>query len=392
MLRERNEKELKVYFNKSRNTWFAPYTTFDSEKGKQVVHKKSFKTKEEALDFLQELEYKKNSSIFVENNGIPINKLMRKLNDRKFKMQKLSEQQYSKNNKIIEAIEATELGRKDICNISAEEIQAYFDSLTHYSSNYMKKFILQFSQAFRYAKEKNYISVNPMVDVYIPKSDKPKKIIRSLEIEEQDSLTKYLMSKSTSEEPYRNAFLIQMYMGLRIGEVLALQYDDIDFVNNVVHVNKTLTRDQYDNVIIGDSTKTPAGVRLVPIPHNIRNNLLEQKEISKNNKYNLLFVNKKGGISDPRNVNYILKRIVVKVLKTPDISTHSLRHTFGTRCIEAGMQPVTVQRLMGHSDIGVTLNTYTSILNRFKKEELLKVEKYYNGIFKNSDSKDDFER
>lgn len=392
MPRERNEKELKVYFNKSRNTWFAPYTTFDSEKGKQVVHKKSFKTKEEALGFLQELEYKKNSSIFVENNGIPINKLMRKLNDRKFKMQKLSEQQYSKNNKIIEAIEATELGRKDICNISAEEIQAYFDSLTHYSSNYMKKFILQFSQAFRYAKEKNYISVNPMVDVYIPKSDKPKKIIRSLEIEEQDSLTKYLMSKSTSEEPYRNAFLIQMYMGLRIGEVLALQYDDIDFVNNVVHVNKTLTRDQYDNVIIGDSTKTPAGVRLVPIPHNIRNNLLEQKEISKNNKYNLLFVNKKGGVSDPRNVNYILKRIVVKVLKTPDISTHSLRHTFGTRCIEAGMQPVTVQRLMGHSDIGVTLNTYTSILNRFKKEELLKVEKYYNGIFKNSDSKDDFER
>lgn len=392
MPRERNEKELKVYFNKSRNTWFAPYTTFDSEKGKQVVHKKSFKTKEEALGFLQELEYKKNSSIFVENNGIPINKLMRKLNDRKFKMQKLSEQQYSKNNKIIEAIEATELGRKDICNISAEEIQAYFDSLTHYSSNYMKKFILQFSQAFRYAKEKNYISVNPMVDVYIPKSDKPKKIIRSLEIEEQDSLTKYLMSKSTSEEPYRNAFLIQMYMGLRIGEVLALQYDDIDFVNNVVHVNKTLTRDQYDNVIIGDSTKTPAGVRLVPIPHNIRNNLLEQKEISKNNKYNLLFVNKKGGVSDPRNVNYILKRIVVKVLKTADISTHSLRHTFGTRCIEAGMQPVTVQRLMGHSDIGVTLNTYTSILNRFKKEELLKVEKYYNGIFKNSDSKDDFER
>lgn len=66
-----------------------------------------------------------------------------------------------------------------------------------------------------------------------------------------------------------------------------------------------------------------------------------------------------------------------------DITTHSLRHTFGTRCIEAGMQPVTLQKLMGHKDIAVTLNTYTSILSRFKNEELSKVNNYYesNNMF-----------
>ena len=59
------------------------------------------------------------------------------------------------------------------------------------------------------------------------------------------------------------------------------------------------------------------------------------------------------------------------------ISSHSLRHTYGTRCIEAGMRPVALQRLMGHTDISITLNTYTSIFNKFKEEELNKVNEYY---------------
>ena len=60
-----------------------------------------------------------------------------------------------------------------------------------------------------------------------------------------------------------------------------------------------------------------------------------------------------------------------------NISTHSLRHTYGTRCIEAGMRAVALQRLMGHTDISVTLNTYTSIFNKYKEQELEKVNEYY---------------
>ena len=66
-----------------------------------------------------------------------------------------------------------------------------------------------------------------------------------------------------------------------------------------------------------------------------------------------------------------------KYFNITDISTHSLRHTYGTRCIESGMAPVVVQKLMGHSDIGVTLNTYTSVFDKFKENEIDKVNKYY---------------
>ena len=59
------------------------------------------------------------------------------------------------------------------------------------------------------------------------------------------------------------------------------------------------------------------------------------------------------------------------------ISSHSLRHTYGTRCIEVGMRAVALQRLMGHTDVSITLNTYTSVFNKYKESELEKVNNYY---------------
>ena len=95
-----------------------------------------------------------------------------------------------------------------------------------------------------------------------------------------------------------------------------------------------------------------------------------------NNTDKQLFLSSKGNYIDNRNVNYILKKRLAN-LGITGISTHSLRHTYGTRCVEAGMRAVALQRLMGHKDISVTMNTYTSIFNKYKEEELEKVNEYY---------------
>ena len=73
MPRKKKHECGKAYYNKSRKNWFAPYTTIDEKTGREVLHKKSFPTEEEANQFLVELEYKKNSSIYVKHNGIPLN-------------------------------------------------------------------------------------------------------------------------------------------------------------------------------------------------------------------------------------------------------------------------------------------------------------------------------
>ena len=375
-------KNTGIYYSKSRKKYIVSYHMQNNETGEKKRIRKSFNTEDDAKQFLEEMQYKSGNTIFIKNNGIPLNELMKFLNERKLKMNHLSEQQYSKNMKIISNIEQNEIGKKDISDIASEDLQDYFNSLIYYSNSYMQKHIIQFSQAFNYAQNKGYIKLNPMADTYKPKSAKRDKKIRAMELEEQYSLTYYLKNKTIKEEPYKNVFLIQLYTGLRVGEVLALQAQDIDLKKNIIHVNKTLRRNAEDKIVMGDSTKTYAGIREVPIPEAILAEIKEQLEVAKNHFDKQLFLSSTENYADPRGINNILKRILIQNCDIKDITTHSLRHTFGTRCIESGMAPVVVQRLMGHKDIQVTLNVYADVLNRLKESELQKLDGYYeeNGL------------
>lgn len=169
-------------------------------------------------------------------------------------------------------------------------------------------------------------------------------------------------------------------MGLRVGEALALSTHDIDIQNKKLNIHRTLTTDENGNFIMGNKTKTYAGKRILPIPDFLIPYFIEQMNIAntqENNEEKLLFKPKNCKYVRRPNVNTELQRILRKEFGITDISTHSLRHTFGTRCIESGMAPVVVQRLMGHKDIGVTLNTYTTVFDKFKENEIDKVNSYY---------------
>lgn len=131
---------------------------------------------------------------------------------------------------------------------------------------------------------------------------------------------------------------------------------------------------------MGKTTKTYAGKRVLPIPEYLLESIIEQMKIAdkqNNNEEKLLFKPDFKKYTDRENVNTELKRILKRHFGIEDITTHSLRHTYGTRCIESGMAPVVVQKLMGHTDIQVTLNTYTSVFDKFKEKEIDKVNKYY---------------
>lgn len=125
-------------------------------------------------------------------------------------------------------------------------------------------------------------------------------------------------------------------MGLRIGETLALTKEDIGLDKMLLLVNKTTTIGKDGEVILGDTTKTYSGNRSIPIPKFMISVLKGQFEISKNNRDNFLFLNGDNYITNTA-CNSRLKRILKDVLKWNEtgISTHSLRHTFATRCIES---------------------------------------------------------
>lgn len=369
-----------VYFNKQRKNWIAQYYDYDIKTGNIVRKTKTFKTEELAKKYLDTIMYQKENPLYIEHNGIPLCEILKQNLNLKYNTNQISPAQYGRTLHSIQQLEKFPLGNKNIDTIKPAELQEYLNSLKHLSNSMIEKAYQQLNQAFTTAINKGYITQNPMINVIRPKSYKEDKVVRALTVEEQQKFTNLLIGKPINEFKYRNVFLIQMYTGLRIGEALALTTHDIDLQHKRINIHRTLTTDETGNIIMGNKTKTYSGKRILPIPDFLYPYIVEQMQIAEtqvNNKEKLLFKPYNSKYCRRTTINNELKRIFKKEFNVTDISSHSLRHTFGTRCIESGVSPVVVQRLMGHKDISVTLNTYMSVFDKYKEREIDKVNQYY---------------
>ena len=370
-----------LFYRKDRDTWAVQYQKYDSN-NKVKLATKSFKNKDDAKSFLEEIMYKKDNKNFVHKKGISLKTVMQSIAQKKIDAEIISEGQYMRINKTIKQM-PEELLNKDITEITEDEIQEYLNSLKDYSNSTIKKFYEQLSQSFRNAFEREYIKINPMKNIIRPKSNKFDKTIRPLTVEEQEKFTNFLRNAEIEVVPYKNVFLFQMYLGMRIGEVLALKTTDIDLVHNLIAVKHTMSVDKRERVIMKDTPKSFNGMRELPIPEFLKPYIVEQINyaIKNNHIENLLFVNGLGNFVDHRGANKILKKLLKDNFNIEDVSTHSLRHTFGTRCVEGGIRDVALQRLMGHGSVSATLDNYVSISESYTESEL---EKMYDYFMKNN--------
>ena len=377
--RRRGNGEGTVFEDKKNKRWIGQYISGTSAEGKAIRKSVYGKTQKEVLNKLNEIKYKMNNDMYVEKNGIELIKIMEDIREEKLASNTISGGQYARLKWTINKIKNSKIGNMKIQDITKDDIQEFLNSIKDLSDSYIKKIYEQFVQAYCRAEIKKYISYNPMYEVIKPKSNKQTKVVEALNINVQKEFTQYLNKVLIQNEPYKNIFLIQMYMGLRIGEVLALSKENVDLENKVLYVKRTLTNDKEFAIILGNKTKTYSGNRTLPIPDFLVPIFEEQLKYTNENLHNLIFTNNDSYIRTSA-INKELKRIFKEELNvdSKNISTHSLRHTYGTRCIEAGMTAVVLQRLMGHKDVTVTLNTYTSVFNKFKEDELEKVNTYLN--------------
>ncbi len=375
----RGNGEGTIFEDTKNKRWIGQYVFGISPEGKTIRKSVYGKTKKEVLNKLNDIKYKINNGTYVEKNGIELVKIMEDIREEKFASNTISGGQYARLKWTINKIKNSKLGNMKIQDITKNDVQEFLNSLKDLSDSYIKKIYEQFVQAYHRAEIKKYITYNPMYEVIKPKSNKQTKIVEALDINVQKSFTEYLNKVNIQNEPYKNIFLIQMYMGLRIGEVLALSKESIDLENKLLYVKRTLTNDKEFAIILGNKTKTYSGNRTLPIPEFLVPIFKEQVKYTNENLHNLIFTNNDTYIITSA-VNKELKRIFKEELNVNpiNISSHCLRHTYGTRCIEAGMTAVVLQRLMGHRDVTVTLNTYTSVFNKFKEDELEKVNNYLN--------------
>ena len=366
-----------LFYRKDRNTWIVQYYIKDIN-NKKKSRKKSFKEKAEAESFLEEFMYKKDNKKFIKNNGITLKTIIVSNTKKKMESDIISEGQFMRINKTLKQM-PEDLLNTNIEEISEEDLQNYLNTLKNYSNSSIKKFYELLSQAFRSAFERDYIMLNPMKNVIRQKSNKRDKKVRALTIEEQEIFTDFLIKQDIKNTPYKNVFLIQMFTGMRIGEVLALKVTDIDLAHNIINVEHTISVDAEEKTIMKDTPKSFNGMREIPLTIYLKPYIIEQMKIAKinNHKENLLFVNRNGGYVDHRIANRILKKILINEFNIKDISTHSLRHTFGTRCAECDIKEVAIQRIMGHSSINATLDNYVDVSEKLKESELEKVYSYF---------------
>lgn len=225
-----------------------------------------------------------------------------------------------------------------------------------------------------YAFQNDIISKNPCnkyVTYKIGKNSEPRK---ALTIEEQKTLCRAI-SGCRCEYIYRFA----LQTGLRVSELNGLKWSDIDWDKKNIHVQRSLV---YDSKIKGwttESLKTQNSFRTIPLTKEAINVLHLQEQKNKSNKLvklelkDFIFLGKKGSPLNTSNLDAVLKTICYES-GLRKISMHILRHTFATRCIEAGMKPKTLQTILGHSTIAVTMNFYVDTTEEQSEKEIRLVE------------------
>lgn len=158
-----------------------------------------------------------------------------------------------------------------------------------------------------------------------------------------------------------------LYTGLRIGELLALKWEDIDLKKKIIYVKKTVLKIKTEEgkwVSYIDSAKTKSSIRVIPIAKNLYTLLLQHR---KKNFGKWLICDKNNQAVNNRTYQKLFQTVLIK-LQMPLLSFHSLRHTFATRAIENGIDVKTVSELMGHQNTSITLNRYTHSLFETKKK------------------------
>ena len=160
MARKKNTGIGSVYYNKDRKNWIASFNIIDAETKKEKRVRKTFPTQEEAERYLKIIQYQKGNEIFIKNNSIPIFDLMKLIQNRKLDTNQISKIAYNRLQSTLNVIDKSKVSHKDINDVTSEELQEYFNTLTYYSNSYIAKIIEQFAQAFKYAMNKGFLLSN----------------------------------------------------------------------------------------------------------------------------------------------------------------------------------------------------------------------------------------
>ena len=369
-----------IFYSNVKQKWMAQINVGKDENGKVIRKSVTAETQEEVKVKLDELKLSIYTGKFVNANTITFSQLIKQIYDEKLAMNEIQPQTYYRTMETVKLCK--EINDIPVQKIDSTAIKQLLLSKVDYANSTIKKMYIILNQCFKEAFKRKIISDNPMLDVRKPKSTKKTKKIRALTLDEQKKIVEVIRNENIR---YAEQMLISMFTGMRMGEINALSVNDLNINFNFINIDKTISKGEHGEAFVNDTAKTENGNRQIPINETVRPVIEKIISEYKATDDNVLFHTSAGTLIATSVVNTEFRRIVNKYNiqdKTVkgDLSLHSLRHTYATRCIESGMPPKVLQHLMGHSDIKVTLDTYADVFDNFQSISVEKADSYLNQV------------
>jgi integrase len=291
------------------------------------------------------------------------------------------------------------IGRLYLKDLKAEQLQKLYnekfskgrsDGKGGLSSRTVRYIHILIHEALDQAVMNNLISKNVSEFTKLPMQKKAE--MRVLTAEEQQKFLNAL-----DDERLRASFILALGSGVRLGELLALRWKDVDFNKGIISINRTVKRTKtFDNeenksVLLIQEPKTKSGKRQIPLPASVITELKEHRKLQLQERLlagllyidnDLLFSTEIGKLLEPS--NFIRKfKSLIKKAGLENVNFHALRHSYATRLLEENEHPKVVQELLGHSDIKLTLNTYSHVMPEIKIAAANKIDHLFNKNLRN---------
>lgn len=271
-------------------------------------------------------------------------------------------------------------GSKYIDKISVIDCQRWLNKLaTEYPTSF-KETKARASRVLDYAIKLGILDRNPFKLVTMPKAQKKE---RPENFYTKDELRRFLeQARKESYQKYA-MFRLLAFSGMRIGELLALNWADIDLTAGTVAINKTLSRNASGSICINDTPKTSSSTRIVTLDAETLAVLGEWRRRQLNNviylgtsKDNLAFSNPvTGDRFVPSTLNDWVRKIA-KLAGIKAITPHGFRHTHASLCFAAGLSMQDVKERLGHSSITTTMDIYTHVTREQNKASAEKLARF----------------
>lgn len=360
-------------------SWTARIFLGKSADGKQKIKAIYGKTEKEVKKKMKEF---KDEMIKYDNTNLPKLTVSDIINDwLKTKRYEVKPSSFDRIERTVNNLILPRIGFAQATSLTPNNIQNLLNDLADegYSYSAIKKVYEALNAPLKIAVIRDQLRKNPCETVIIPKNTFDKEGDVEFYNEEQvKQITDAALEQySNGEYIYKHGrgLIILLNTGMRIGELLALKWENVNFDKKTIRVAETrgtvIDRDRKDDEkkykSVDLSTKTKAGTRIIPMNKKAEEALLYFKSLKYKSPY--VLANGDNSVIPYKNLQKAMKHILEKTNINYG-SLHALRHTFATRLFKRGVEVKVVSELLGHSSVKITYDTYIHVIKEQKVEAI----------------------